>query len=138
MQRGSPGGPTSLLTGYRQGAQTAGELLQALSSPTVFLMFTRIWRTEFDTARQDELQRFAEDISAPMFHQLPGCVGYLHAVTGSTWITQTFWESEQHIKDAEASAVYREVVSAILATGFLGDQQSTEVFEVTGYAAPPG
>ena len=101
-------------------------------------MFTRIWRTEFDTARQDELQRFAEDISASMFRQLPGCLGYLHAIAGSTWITQTFWESEQHIRDAEASAVYRDVVSRILATGFLGDQQSTEVFEVTGYAAPPG
>ncbi len=100
-------------------------------------MFIRIWRTDFDITRQGELQTFATEISAPMFRRLPGCLGYIHAVADGTWITQTFWESEDHIRAAEASEDYREVVSNILATGFLGDRQTTEVFEVTSYAAPP-
>ena len=99
-------------------------------------MFIRIWRTDFDITRQDELQAFAIEISAPMFRQLPGCLGYIYAVADGTWITQTFWESDDYIHAAEASAVYREVVSNILATGCLGDRQTTEIFEVTSYEAP--
>ncbi len=101
-------------------------------------MLTRIWTTGFDTARRDELQRFADEISAPMFRQLPGCLGYLYAVTGSTWITQSFWASEADIEAAEASALYRDVVGRITEAAFLGNEQTAEVFEVTTYAAPPG
>lgn len=100
-------------------------------------MITRIWRTDFDEARLDELQRFAEDVSAPMFGRLPGCLGYVYAVTGSTWVTQTYWESERHIAEAEASSLYRDVVDRILAAGFLGGEQTTEVLTVTAYAPPP-
>ncbi len=99
-------------------------------------MFIRILRTDFDITRQDELQAFAIEISAPMFRQLPGCLGYIYAVADGTWITQTFWESEDYIHAAEASAVYKEVVSNILATGCLGDRQTTEIFKVTSYEAP--
>lgn len=99
-------------------------------------MLIRIWRTEFDATRRSELQHFAEEISAPMFRRLGGCLGYVYAVSGSTWITQTFWESHEAIDNAEASALYQEVVGGILATGFLGDEQTTEVFEVTAYAVP--
>ncbi len=105
---------------------------------TVVSMLTRIWRTDFDTRRRGELEQFAREISAPMFRRLPGCLGYIYAIADATWITQTFWESENHIREAEASALYREVVSKILAMGFLGNRQTTEVFEVTDYAAPPG
>jgi len=104
---------------------------------TVGTVFLRIWRTEFDASRRDELQHFAEEISSPMFQRLPGCLGYVYAIAGSTWITQTFWDTEQDVANAEASAPYREVVGRIVATGLLGDEQTTEVFEVTAYAPPP-
>lgn len=99
-------------------------------------MLIRIWRTDFDKTREAELQRFADEVSAPMFTRLTGCVGYVYAVAGDQWITQTFWESEEAIEKAEASQLYRDVVSRIHAAGFLGDRQTTEVFEVTAYAAP--
>ncbi len=99
-------------------------------------MLIRIWRSDFDTTRRDELQRFADEISAPMFRRLPGCLGFVYGAAGSTWITQTFWDSEQHIEEAEASELYQNVVSRILGTGFLGDDQRTEVFEVTAYEPP--
>jgi hypothetical protein len=53
-------------------------------------MLLRLWGTEFDPERLDELKRFANEVSAPMFRELPGCLGSIFAVDGSTWITQTF------------------------------------------------
>ena len=44
------------------------------------------------------------EISAPTFCELPGCLGYIYAVADGTWITQTFWESEDYIHAAEESA----------------------------------
>ncbi len=73
-----------------------------------------------------------------MFRSLAGCVGYVFAVAGSTWLTQTFWETEDDIANAESSALYQEVVGEILAAGILGDEQTTEVLEVTAYAPPQG
>jgi heme-degrading monooxygenase HmoA len=99
-------------------------------------MITRIWRTNFDPRRLTELRQFADTISAPMFESLPGCVGQVHANDGHTWITQTFWESHDHIAQAEASTTYRDTVRAILATGFLRGDQATELFTVTK-ATPP-
>jgi len=43
--------------------------------------------------------------------QPPGCLGFVYGVAGSKWVTQTFWDTEEHIEDAEASALYRDVVS---------------------------
>lgn len=99
-------------------------------------MLLRIWRTEFDPARRDELERFAEQVSAPMLLESEGCLGYLYACTGSTWITQTYWVSREAIYRAEASAAYRNVVRRILATGLLGEVQTTEVMEIVGGSAP--
>jgi hypothetical protein len=98
-------------------------------------MLTRIWMTEFDVERRDELQSFAVEVSAPMFRRLDGCLGHIYAVQGSTWVTQTFWTSEDDIATAESSALYKDGVGQILAAGF-GDHQTITVFEVTDYAPP--
>lgn len=94
-------------------------------------MITRIWKTRFDPIRLTELQEFANTISAPMLGALPGCIGQIHANDGQTWITQTFWESRDHIARAEIDPRYRDTVQAILAAGFLCGEQTTELFDVT-------
>ncbi len=99
-------------------------------------MLTRIWRTEFDPDQLDSLQRFAEDVSAPMFRSLEGCIGHLYAVRGATWITQTFWTTAEALDAAERSGSYRSVVDQITAAGFLVGEQRTEVFRVTGWSPP--
>ena len=99
-------------------------------------MLTRLWITEFDVDRRDELERFAFEVSAPMFRGLRGCLGYIYAVEGSTWITQTFWATENDIVRAESSALYRDVVSRILEAGFLAGDQTTTVLQVAEYAPP--
>ncbi|NNF08785.1 MAG: hypothetical protein HKN74_00680 [Acidimicrobiia bacterium] len=95
-------------------------------------MLTRIWRTRFDPDRLGELQEFADTVSGPMFRRLPGCRGYIYAVAGSTWVTQTFWDSQKEIAAAEASGDYRQVVAALEATGILRDEPTTEILTVTG------
>jgi len=99
-------------------------------------MYTRLWTTGYDVARKDELDAFADQVSGPMFDQLPGCLGYIHASTDERWITQTFWESESDIRLAEESSVYQDVVARILDAGFLRGAQTTDVLEVTSYAPP--
>jgi hypothetical protein len=94
-------------------------------------MITRIWKTRFDPTRLTELQEFADTISAPMLEVFPGCIGQIHANDGQTWITQTFWESHDHIAQAETDPRYRDTVRAILAAGFLYGDQTTELFDVT-------
>ena len=94
-------------------------------------MILRIWRTRFDPSRLGELQDFAESISMPMFDSLPGCVGQIHANDGSTWITQTLWESTEAISEAESSDRYRGTVAAILDLGVIVGEPTTEVFTVT-------
>ena len=94
-------------------------------------MIVRIWRTRFDPTRLVELQEFADSISTPMFQSMPGCAGQIHANDGSTWITQTFWETPAAIAAAEASERYRETVAAIIDTGVLVGESTTEMFTVT-------
>lgn len=95
-------------------------------------MYTRIWRSKFNRDRRAELERFASEVSAPMSEALDGCLGHIYGVDGSTWITQTFWDSRQSIAAAESTAAYREAVERIVAAGFLAGEQTTEVFEVVG------
>lgn len=99
-------------------------------------MFTRIWKTEFDSERVEELIDFARDVSAPMFARLPGCLGHVYAVAGETWITQTYWDSEESIRRAEASTLYNDVVSRIIQLGILGTSQTTDVYEVIDWSPP--
>ena len=96
----------------------------------------RVWTTSFDPDRLDELRRFAESVSTPMFRELPGCLGQVHAVRDDEWITQTYWESPSHIEFAVGSERYQEVVARIMAAGFLRGTPSTEIFEMVEYSPP--
>lgn len=100
------------------------------SSENSDLVLIRIWRTQFDETRRDELRRFAADISSPMFREMPGCAGHIYAFQGSTWITQTFWEETEAIEKAEQSIRYQEVVRQLADTGVLRGSPTIEVFVV--------
>ena len=99
-------------------------------------MLIRLWTTGFDPERLSELQVFADDVSAPMFAQLPGCLGHLYATEGSQWITASFWRSETDIELAEASPRYQDVVAQIQRAGFLRGEPSMQVMKVTGWSPP--
>ncbi|NND14372.1 MAG: hypothetical protein HKO10_10425 [Acidimicrobiia bacterium] len=95
-------------------------------------MLTRLWTTEFDVDRRFELETFAEEISRPMFEQMAGFLGHIYAISGATWLTQTFWESQPHIEACEESSAYQAVVNRLMATGLLVGDQSTVVYLVAG------
>lgn len=95
-------------------------------------MIIRTWTTGVDEARADEYERFAEQISTPMFAAQQGFRGVVFARSEGERIVSTWWEDAASIEALEASATYRETVAAILRTGFLREPQSVTVHEVTG------
>ncbi len=99
-------------------------------------MLTRLWTTEFDVDRRSELERFANEISRPMFEQMAGFLGYIYAVSDAIWLTQTFWESEADIEACEKSPVYLAVVDQLMSTGLVVGNQSTAIYQVAGSALP--
>jgi heme-degrading monooxygenase HmoA len=91
----------------------------------------RLWRTEFDPERIEELNEFAKTRSVPMFDSFPGCAGHLFSHHDDTFMTISMWIGHHAIRQAEASDLYRETVDALEATGILRGEQHVEVFEVS-------
>ena len=99
-------------------------------------MLVRIWRVRIAEERRAELERFAAEISAPMFQEFSGCLGHLFAVARDAWVTETYWESEKSLNTALASGAYAGVVSQLEATGILLGESEVEVYEVVGGRLP--
>lgn len=93
-------------------------------------MLLRLWRTDFDPGRLDELIEFAKTRSTPMFDALPGCMGHMFTHSGASYLTVSMWVGHHAIAQAEASAVYRRTVEALEATGILRGNQRVEVFDI--------
>lgn len=93
-------------------------------------MLLRIWKTEFDAERLDELNEFAKTRSTPMFDSFPGCMGHLFAHRDGTYYTLSMWIGAHAIREAEATDLYRQTVAALLATGILRGEQTVEVLDI--------
>jgi len=92
-------------------------------------MKCRIWRTGVVSGRFEEYERFARDISLPMFQSQAGYRGVLMAGDGPERIVITLWEDDDAIAALDASRSYRDTVSRIVATGFLTGAQSVEIYD---------
>ncbi|HEY0628239.1 MAG TPA: hypothetical protein VGD23_02825 [Sphingomicrobium sp.] len=90
-------------------------------------MIARIWHTEVAPARADEYERFAREVSLPMFRQQPGFGGVLMLRDNSRCQVITLWASHDAIAALDGSSTYRETVQAILAQGFLRGEQKVEL-----------
>ncbi len=99
-------------------------------------MLVRIWRVRIAAERRAELERFATEISAPMFQGFHGCLGHLFAVAGDAWVTETYWESQESLNTALASDRYADVVSQLEATGILLGESDVDVYQVVGGRLP--
>lgn len=93
-------------------------------------MLLRIWRTEFDPERIQELREFAATRSEPMFESFPGCQGFVFAHDHSTYVTMSLWRDAADIAEAEATALYQETVAALLASEMLLGPQTVEIFDI--------
>jgi heme-degrading monooxygenase HmoA len=92
-------------------------------------MKCRIWCTQVVSGRFEEYERFAREISLPMFRAQAGYRGGLMAGDGSERIVITLWEDADAVAALDLSQSYRDTVSRIVATGFLTGEQSIEVYD---------
>ena len=92
-------------------------------------MKCRIWRTGVVSGRFEEYERFAREISLPMFRSQAGYRGVMMAGDGPERIVITLWEDDDAIAALDSSRSYRDTVSRIVATGFLTGAQSVEVYD---------
>ncbi len=100
------------------------------------MALVRIWRTNVDPLRVTEYERFAQDVSLPMFRAQQGFLGVLFAGAGPPRAVLSFWK-DQHAVDALASSPsYGETVARILATGMLAGETTTEILELHGGQRP--
>jgi heme-degrading monooxygenase HmoA len=82
-------------------------------------MILRIWRANIDPARAEEYERFARERSLPMFRSHRGFRGCAFLRNNSDCAVVTLWAGPEDIAALETSALYRETVAAIMATGFV-------------------
>jgi heme-degrading monooxygenase HmoA len=92
-------------------------------------MKCRIWRTQVVQGRFEEYERFAREISLPMFRSQAGYRGVLMAGDGSERIVVTLWEDDEAVAALDLSRTYRDTVSRIVAAGLLTGAQSVEVYD---------
>ena len=89
----------------------------------------RNWHTEIDPDRISEYERFAHDVSLPMFRAQPGLVGVVMLRDGARCQVITLWTSHEAIAALEKSPLYRTTVARIVDAGFLRGEQHVELFD---------
>ena len=93
------------------------------------IMITRVWHTLVQESRAADYERFAQEISLPMFRLQKGYLGVIMAREKERCIVISFWESAASIEALDTSPTYKATVAKILAQGFLFGEQTTQVFE---------
>ena len=92
----------------------------------------RIWQTGVDEARAADYERFADEVSLPMFRAHRGFRGLVFGRSGGACVVTTLWEDNRTADELEESALYRDTVTRIKAAGFLVGESTVERFEVHG------
>ena len=93
-------------------------------------MIMRVWRARVDAARAAEYERFAREVSLPMFRDQPGFRGSLFGRSGAECVVVTVWDDSGAADSLDVSARYVETVSRIRAAGFMSVEFGAERFEV--------
>lgn len=94
------------------------------------MAIARIWRTHIDPARAEDYERFARDVSLPMFRQQPGFEGVLMLRDGARCEVITLWQSAEDIAMLDRSTTYKDVVARIIAQGFITGEQRVKMMSL--------
>lgn len=89
----------------------------------------RIWTATLLPERCGDYDRFAEDVSLPMFKSHDGFLGVAMMHNQKAACVITYWSGMDAVRSLEASARYRATVEAIKATGVIGTFGETVVME---------
>jgi hypothetical protein len=82
-------------------------------------VIVRIWRATIDPAGAEDYERFARELSLPMFRAHGGFRGCAFQRDGADCTVVTLWAGSEDVAALEASTLYRETVAAIMAVGFV-------------------
>lgn len=96
-------------------------------------MHLRIWSSGLDESRSVEYDQFAEGRSVPMFHAQPGFCGVYFGRAKGRRMVFTFWDDAASAAGLDTSPSYQEVVSEIVAAGFLCGESTVEVVWLDGF-----
>jgi heme-degrading monooxygenase HmoA len=92
-------------------------------------LVARIWHTEVAAEQAEAYERFAREVSLPMFRQQQGFAGVLMLRSGTACQVITLWLSLKDIAALDNSASYKTTVARISEQGFLQGQNTVELFE---------
>ena len=95
-------------------------------------MIARIWVTRCHEGRADQYERFAQEVSLPMFGQQDGIRGVLFLRQGEDCRVLTLWDDMTAVERLADSESYRATVEKIIAAGFLFGEQAVDILDVHG------
>ena len=93
-------------------------------------MLARVWTTGVRPERMDDYEKFAREISLPMFRAQQGFLGCIMSHRNGVARVLTLWRDADAIAALDQSSSYRATVQKILVADLLAGQQSTEVGDV--------
>lgn len=93
-------------------------------------MMARLWRTALTPGRGEAYERFAREISAPMFRQHAGFLGCIMSRTSEAGLVLTLWRNLPSVEGLARSSSYCATVARIRESGLLADPQTVEVGHV--------
>ena len=89
----------------------------------------RIWSATLLPERGSDYDRFARDVSLPMFKSHDGFLGVAMMRNRTAACVITYWTGMDAVRSLEASARYTATVEAIKAAGVIGTFGETVVME---------
>lgn len=97
-------------------------------------MIVRLWKTRVVEQRMADYERFAREVSLPMFRRQPGCCGVAMFRRGQDCVVLTLWKDRGSVGALSTSKSYAEAVGQINSAGFLLEDQSVELFDLHLFA----
>ncbi len=101
------------------------------------MTIARIWRTNVSPDRADDYERFAKNVSLPMFRVQQGFAGVLMLRDDADCLVITLWNEQADITALSKSESYNATVEHILNEGFLMGEQTTESYDLHLSWLPP-
>ena len=83
------------------------------------MTIARIWTASIADGRTADYEKFAREISLPMFRQQDGFQGVAMMRVGNGCSVLTLWRDEKAVEQLAASQSYAGAVKAIMDAGFL-------------------
>lgn len=95
-------------------------------------MIARLWRCKVRAGHEANYERFAAEVSLPMFREQAGIVGVLLLRAPEERVALSLWQDESAVAGLSSSPSYRDTVRRLEDSGVLLGSPSLEAFEVHG------